>query len=646
MHVLPEKSEHLCLSAQEKSFTRALGRIFSADEDVYYVLHINPLRKNESNPLLFNMLLTKEGIILFYFNSSDKIEEVSQIIRGFNDYKIFGTTLNNIKLRLQESRYLTDNNKKLKYALSIKMVFPCISLESLILNMSKDQIAFCKLNCIFKEDIRDIKVEGKEKIRAMISKIEEINSEDRINNIFQRLCPEITIARKFLLDEYSQIAIGNSVISEMDRGVQSYRLDSEQINFVNNIEKGNQLILACAGSGKSVLLICKCFKLASLNPSSKFLITCYNKNLCEYYRWAIAQAGFTDRNVLTSTFYSLCSNLLKTNQLLVPTGNYDEEHYQNIFMAANEALSKGLIKDRFVGIFIDEVQIFKPEWYRFCYNLLKSKNDDSHYFCIAGDKSQDIKNNIRKGKAPWQGGGSDYPEYRGKTKPIERNYRNSKEINDFIDGYILEAKNKAKDFLIDISSDPELFLRGISSRAGNKPKIVELVNDSVEIEAERIVKEIRDLIQIKGYSEVDIAVILYNNKQTYSRWDFKTWLEDKFRREGWESPAILFGDGNRSSYGARTGISITTIDGSLGLDFRAVVLAGLKPLGSYDKSRSSHGLLAMEEVEDRKEAYKKNVNYLYTGMTRARDELLIILSSEEGESIYQDLIRKALRRMK
>ena len=47
----------------------------------------------------------------------------------------------------------------------------------------------------------------------------------------------------------------DGLLEETDRAVQSYRLDDRQINFVNKISKGNQLILACAGSGKSVLLI-------------------------------------------------------------------------------------------------------------------------------------------------------------------------------------------------------------------------------------------------------------------------------------------------------------------------------------------------------------------------------------------------------
>ena len=156
----------------------------------------------------------------------------------------------------------------------------------------------------------------------------------RINNIFQRLCPEITIPRKIILDEYQHVDGVDGCLTTVDRSVQSYRLEPEQINLVNRIAKGNQLILACAGSGKSVILISKCFKLASLNPKEKFLITCYNRNLSDYYHWAIAQASFRDKNVVASSFFSLCIDLLQKNNIPVPSnGDYDE-----IFRTANSAL--------------------------------------------------------------------------------------------------------------------------------------------------------------------------------------------------------------------------------------------------------------------------------------------------------------------
>jgi superfamily I DNA/RNA helicase len=344
---------------------------------------------------------------------------------------------------------------------------------------------------------------------------------------------------------------------------------------------------------------------------------------------------------------------LESNGIPIPSSTYqNDDYFDRLFETANNALAHGKIKERFFGIFIDEVQIFKPEWYRFCFNLLKSKNADDHFFVIAGDKSQDIKNNIKHGRAPWQGGGSAYPEYRGKTLPIETNYRNSKPINDAIDRYINNAKYLGGQLGVDLKSDPELFLRGTAFRNGNPPELVELLDLSNEGEAKAIVDAVKSLIVDKGLSEVDIAIILYNRHTKYITKGWKThyyellsYIKQYFYAQNWECPAILIpGESEGATYGSRRGVTIATIEGSLGLDFRAVIIAGLRPLGMHERVRLVDEFKASTatELSEKLDAFKKNINFLYTGCTRAKDELIIILSAPRGESIYLDLLRDSI----
>ena len=353
--------------------------------------------------------------------------------------------------------------------------------------------------------------------------------------------------------------------------------------------------------------------------------------------------------------FALCIFLLESNGVALPSahGIDQNDYYDKLFLAANNALSDGRIRQRYFGIFIDEVQIFRPEWYRFCFSLLKSKNADNHFFVIAGDKSQDIKNNIKHGKAPWQGGGDVYPEYRGKTLPIETNYRNSKPINDAIDSYVAAAKELGARLGVDLASDPELFLRGTAYRDGNSPTLVELSDFSNEGEGKAIGDAVRDLIETKGLSEVDIAVILYNMSARHTTKGWKThyyrilpFIKQYFYSQGWENPAILIPrESEGASYGSRRGVTIATIEGSLGLDFRAAVIAGLRPLGTHEKVRTMDEFVKAtpDQLPDKLEAFKKNVNFLYTGCTRAKDELTIILSAPKGESMYMDLLRQSMQ---
>lgn len=657
MQIYPEKNDQLGLTSEEKSFLRTVERAFSEEELAYYVLHINPRRKMDeegNNAELFNLLIVSKGIILFRFLPCQVPEIARVFIQTLSNPVVFGALDNDIKARLEESRYLTTRDKVLKYALNICFVIPTVDFASVESTLSPDEKKFCKEHIVFKEDIQSLRKAGPGQLVGLLPPADKV-SEEVVNNIFQRLCPEITIPKKYILDEHEMITGRDGLLEETDRAVQSYRLDDRQINFVNKISKGNQLILACAGSGKSVLLISKCFKLASLNPNEEFLITCFNRNLFKYYEWAIAQAGFRNKNVRCMSFYGLCYHLLESNGLPIPTSrgwkNSEEEHYSRVFEAVNNALASNRIKERFYGIFIDEVQIFKPEWYRFCFNLLKSKNAEDHFFVIAGDKSQDIKNNIKQGKAPWQGGGASYPEYRGKTLPIEINYRNSKPINDAIDRFVDGAKEVGTEIGVDLTSDPELFLRGTSYRPGNSPRLIELQQYSNNGESYAICDEIKRLLA-EGLSEVDIAVIVYNRRSPYTTpgWETKHYellsgIRRYFYKEGWEQPAILIrGESEGATYGSRRGVTIATIEGSLGLDFRAVILAGLRPLGTYEKARTIRDFqgLTQEQLVAKKEAFKKNINFIYTGCTRAKDELSIVLSERRGNSIYMDLIRDTI----
>ena len=654
MQIYPEKYDKLDLSTSERSFLRTMERAFTGEQLSYYVLQINPRKRDTGNGQaeLFDLFVVPEGILLLRFFDTDMPLVATTTIKAMSNM-VFKVLENDVKSKLEESKYLVRESGNLRFALNISFVFPNVERLQIDSDLGDAEKDFCDTHVLFKNDIQTLRKEGKALLLTRLQPADDI-TEDRVNNIFQRLCPEITIPRKFILDDHSSITIKEAALTQIDRAVQSYRLDTWQIDIVNRINRGNQLILACAGSGKSVLLISKCFKLASLNPNEFFLLTCYNRNLNNYYQWAISQAGFLDRNVRCTTFLGLCRQLLESNGIPLPTkysNQKDDDYYDRLFEKANEALAEGRIKERFYGIFIDEVQIFKPEWYRFCFNLLRSKNDTDHYFIIAGDKSQDIKNNIKHGKAPWQGGGSEYPEYRGKTLPIETNYRNSKPINDAIDRYVSYAKAFGLKIGVDLSSDPELFLRGTAYRPGNVPTLHTITNFSNEGEAAAICDAIKDLLK-KGYSEVDIAVIVYNKSQKYTSKGWQThyysilpYIKQTFYAENWETPSILIsGESEGATYGSRRGVTIATIEGSLGLDFRCVILAGLRPLGSHENARvlSDFSNLTQEQLDDKQEAFKKNVNFLYTGCTRAKDELTIILSAPKGESIYMDLLRDSI----
>ena len=73
MQIYPEKYDKLELSTSERSFLRTMERLFPGDQLAYYVLQINPRKRDagKGQAELFNMLVVPEGILLLRFFDSD-----------------------------------------------------------------------------------------------------------------------------------------------------------------------------------------------------------------------------------------------------------------------------------------------------------------------------------------------------------------------------------------------------------------------------------------------------------------------------------------------------------------------------------------------------------------------------------------------
>lgn len=66
MQIYPEKYDKLELTTSERSFIRTMDRTFHRDQLAYFVLQINPRKRDagQGKAELFNMLVIPEGILL------------------------------------------------------------------------------------------------------------------------------------------------------------------------------------------------------------------------------------------------------------------------------------------------------------------------------------------------------------------------------------------------------------------------------------------------------------------------------------------------------------------------------------------------------------------------------------------------------
>lgn len=652
MEILPSEYQQIDLSRNEKIFVR---NVMSNEQFGYLFLGTNPaMLPNER----MHILVCSDGVLFLKF--FEGFEDTSQfgLIMPMMIDGLYEKAVAVIRAKLISNKALIDGSENLKFAANILFVFPALNREDVSSTGDEKLRKFTRWHCWFKEDLQ--------KVRAGLAELEtaylqhsfsKLSSDafkicdENINSILQRIAPEyVTIRVSTVVDKETKAGADNEllVVTEKDAAVKAFRLDAEQINIVNKISKGDQLILACAGSGKSVLLIAKCFKAATMNPDKQFLITCFNRNLYSLYTWFIDIAGLRAKNVTCLTFHALCRKLLIDNNLSIY--GLDAEGYAT---HAIDRFNRGMIKNRFYGIFIDEVQQFEPEWYKLCFNLLENKTTDDHLFVICGDKTQKLENLRRHGRAPWNAG-EGYPTYRGANKNIriERNYRNCIEINEYINNYVSNAKQYLFGINPNMELDPDEFLRGKSVFHGEGVTLKHLDDRSNRGEANAIFSSIRRIHDENGIPYDEIAVIFFN--RSYIR-RIPGWKDSKYRVEETiasklEQHEIPFcrmysSDENWGArYGDDGGVRFVGFRTVLGLDFRAAIVCGLAPLGEFHGTKNPNWEILKADEERFRETLKStedDIRYLYVACTRAKEILHIILPEAVETSVFVKMLEDA-----
>ena len=127
------------------------------------------------------------------------------------------------------------------------------------------------------------------------------------------------------------------------------------------------------------------------------------------------------------------------------------------------------------------------------------------------------------------------------------------------------------------------------------------------------------------------------------------WIKKAFEENNIPSSFIsTTDDGTKTTYSNSNGVVISSIDSSLGLDFRAVVLTGLYPYTYvFDENGHRHRLSKWEAIkdlsDDAKESTQVQMRKLYTACSRAR-EVLYVLSDAETGTVIDDIIRNGEKR--
>ena len=632
-----ERKDHI--TKAEKGLLRYAARNF---QNGYIAVEIDPVGLSNATTKMGLYISPNEGLITFSIFPGKINAMMIPAYIGYADmveHKIYE--------RLLDSKLLIVRNgdkKALKFPYKHIIIFPEESVGQV--SASSDQLKQLYGYATF-DAFRPITSQGKEKriedleifagIRKAYDHTFKSISDIECRAVFERLAPEYTVVMNETLNV--QIAEKKTLVTDealhitgQEQEYKTFFLDEYQVSVVNDMGKGHRVILANPGAGKSVLLLSKAFKYASLYKESNVLLTCYNSNLADLYNFKRNCANFGEnRNLFIMTFHKLVKKIYEECLYSHCASNIatDEEIQKCI-----ELVKQGKVNLRFKAIFVDEVQIFDPLYLELCYRLLE--DNDDRVFLMAGDLNQAVRALSRKGDVPWKRMNGIHLDFTGRVRYIEKNYRNSREIGEYI-VHMLRHMNTRLSMLGLINS---LEYEYDSFKVGTNPTIALKVQTGIQRVniKDSVITAIKEISTTYRISYSDIAVLFPFRKIPVLKYHFLYWLQQGLDDEGIAYSMIinekdgLFVKKRPSDI---SGVVISTIESSLGLDFKAVILAGLFPysyvnyngqLGKEIKNWS--GIKNMTDEEQT--AIQSQMRAVYTACSRARDILYVISDLKPG----------------
>ena len=639
-----ERKEHL--SKAEKALLRNAARNFKSG---HLAVGIDPVGLSSSTNKMGMYISPQEGLITYTINTGKIIGA------NISAYKMYVDMVeSSIYERLLDSKVLivrNGENKALRFPYKHIIMFSEVKPGNteLTCDQQDELLDYVTLNFF-----RPVSSNGKEKtisqlhifsgIRKAYDKAFIEISDLECRAIFERLAPEYTVVMTEI--ENVQVTEKNDLNVEKDFRItgkeleyKTFFLDEYQVAQVNDMGKGHRVILANPGAGKSVLLLSKAFKYASIYKESKVLLTCYNNNLADSYNFKRACANFgNNRNLFIMTFHKLVKKIYdECLQMRCESNIATEEEIRKCI----EYVRNGRIKLRFKAIFIDEVQNFDPLYLELCYLLLEPGDDST--FLMAGDLNQAVRLQSRKGDVPWKRMNGVKLDFNGRVKYIEKNYRNSREIGEYIYNMLKRMNNRFSMLKMINSMEYEYN----SFTIGDRRTIALKVETGIprgDIK-KQVAQAINEIVNDYKISYSDIAVLFPVRQKAYLRYYFLHWLKSALEEEGIPYSMIISSESDfrgRTRYSDTKGVVVSTIESSLGLDFKAVILAGLFPYNYVFPSEESSkeikswvGIKNMSNIEQ--SLVQSQMRAIYTACSRARDVLYVLSDLKPGSPMEEIL---------
>lgn len=539
--------------------------------------------------------------------------------------------------------FKNDSYKLLKFPLRFVILYQKVDLYKLKIEI-RNTINLSNKNVYFKKFISPLKN------NELFSNFEPYDYSFKaidtkmFGSIIERVVPEnatlidIEPKNKILVTKESHDARFEPITGK-EREFSALCLDDSQIKAINDTKPGHYLTLANPGTGKSVLLISKAYRLQSMNKNAHVLITCYNKNLAEHHTIFSEVSGMKNSYLHINTFHKFVRDILaKVDPGFIQEHIIDDDNAFNKIVDRFESLlNSGKIQTKLNAIFIDEIQLFEPRWIDICYRLLDKEK--SFYFEMYGDINQDVKSQHSKGKAPWQN--TKYvPSLQGRVRKLEKNYRNTDLISNYLKSMIADFNLYLIRHGVPVDNESACLSSDTIKKGSLRTKILLTPNT----EFGKVAKTILELINKKNADYSDIAVIYPAKK--YGKY-YTPIYRIKKEFNDYDIPYSFihgeeYGDERRQTLYECNGVIMSTIDSCLGLDFKYVILVGLHywDFMYNEATKRTHKLNSKEIIKNpNAKFYMSEIGKkIYSACSRAREGLYII-DDLDDESPIKSILR-------
>jgi hypothetical protein len=290
------------------------------------------------------------------------------------------------------------------------------------------------------------------------------------------LFPEIRIHQQRLVMEPA--GDGNNDAPVAVPGDLLQVMDLAQEEIARNLGDGHRVIHGVAGSGKTLILACRCQHLAR-TLQKPILVLVFNRSLASWLRHQLDSQGLGDR-VTVRTFHGWCFDQLRLYHVApLPDGGAGSNYSEQLVQTVVRGVDRGQIpRAQYGAVLIDEGHDFSPDWLQLAVQML---DPVSNHLLLLYDDAQSIYGDKRSKSFSFRSVGI---AAAGRTKILRRNYRNTQEI-------LACARTFAKELLAPVDADDDgvpLLFPESGGRKGARPRFAQVA--TVKMEAQLIGREL------------------------------------------------------------------------------------------------------------------------------------------------------------